>query len=132
MKFNKKDCLIILILLIILTSIIIIRPLDDLDEIWNYNFAKNIADGKMPYKDFNMITTPLLPNLCAIFLIIFGNELIVMRILAIILCTFILFITYKILELMKVNKWLNCTFLKNILELIIISLYYLSLYVLYT
>ena len=111
MKFNKKDCLIILILLIILTSIIIIKPLDDLDEIWNYNFAKNIADGKMPYKDFNMITTPLLPNLCAIFLIIFGNELIVMRILAIILCTFILFITYKILELMKVNKWLNCTFL---------------------
>ena len=111
MKIKKRECFIILILLIILTSIVIIKPLNDLDEIWNYNFSKNIVEGNMPYKDFSMITMPLLPNLCAIFLSLLGNELIVMRILAILLCTFIIFLTYKILELLAVNKWLNYSFL---------------------
>ena len=111
MKSIKKEWIIVIALLFILASIIIIRPLNDLDEIWNYNFARNIADGKMPYKDFNMIQTPLVPILCSVFLNIFGNELIVMRILAIILCTLILFITYKILQKLKVNKHLNFTFI---------------------
>lgn len=111
MKNIKKEWKILLILFLILASIIIIRPLNDLDEIWNYNFARNMADGKMPYKDFNMIQTPLVPILCSVFLNIFGNELIVMRILAIILCTLILFITYKILQKLKVNKYLSFTFI---------------------
>lgn len=29
------------------------------DEIWNYGFAYNIYHGLVPYKDFNLITTPL-------------------------------------------------------------------------
>ena len=111
MKSIKKEWIIVIALLVILTSIIIIKPLNDLDEIWNYNFARNIADGKMPYKDFNMIQTPIVPILCSVFLNIFGNELIVMRILAIILCTLILFITYKILQKLKVNKHLSFTFI---------------------
>lgn len=110
-KNLKKEWIIILILLLIMSSIIMIKPLNDLDEIWNYNFAKNILDGNKPYKDFNMIQTPLVPIFCSIFLNLLGNELIVMRIIAILLCTTILFITYKILEILKVNKWLNCTFL---------------------
>ena len=110
MKNIKKEWIIVLVLLLILASIIIIKPLNDLDEIWNYNFAKNITDGKMPYKDFNMIQTPLVPLFCSVFLKLLGNELIVMRILAIILCTVILFITYKILQKLKVNKYLSFTF----------------------
>ena len=54
---------------------------------------------------------PLVPALCAMFLNLLGNELMIMRIIAILLCTIILFITYKILELLKVNKWLNYAFL---------------------
>ena len=111
MKSIKKEWIIVITLLFILASIIITRPLNDLDEIWNYNFARNIAEGKMPYKDFNMIQTPLVPILCSVFLNIFGNELIVMRILAIILCAVILFITYKILQKLKVNKYLSFTFI---------------------
>lgn len=107
----KKVIFILLILLLICTSIIIIKPLNDLDEIWNYNFARNIVDGNTPYKDFNMITMPFVPALCAIFLSLFGNELIVMRIIAILLSTIILFITYKILEVLKVNKWINYVFI---------------------
>lgn len=111
MKKVKKECFIIAILLLILTSIIMVKPLNDLDEIWNYNFARNIVDGNMPYKDFNMIQMPLVPEICAIFLNLLGNELIIMRIIAILLCTIILFISYKILEVLKVNKWLNYAFL---------------------
>lgn len=111
MKKIKKECFIIVILLLILTAIIMVKPLNDLDEIWNYNFARNIVDGNMPYKDFNMIQMPLVPALCAMFLNLLGNELMIMRIIAILLCTIILFITYKILELLKVNKWLNYAFL---------------------
>ena len=42
-------------------SIVLIRELKDLDEIWNFNFANNIANGLIPYKDFNMVTMPFLP-----------------------------------------------------------------------
>lgn len=117
MKSKIEKVYVVIVILIIVTSIIISKPLDDLDEIWNYNFARNIAIGNMPYKDFNMITMPLFPNICAIFLIIFGNELIIMRILAIILCTGILLLTNKILRTLKVNKQLSYLFLAFIIYL---------------
>ena len=59
------------------------------------------------YKDFNIVVTPLLSIICGIVLKIICDQLIVMRILAIILCTVILFITYKILQKLKVNKYLT-------------------------
>ena len=102
---KKKDILIILAILFLITSFILPKNFGDLDEIWNYNFAKNILEGKAPYKDFNMIQTPLLPIIASLFLKIFGNELIIMRILAIILCTTIFFLIYKILEeRLKINS----------------------------
>lgn len=45
------------------------------DEIWNYSFAKNIAEGMVPYKDFHMLQTPLFAFIEAIFLKILGNNL---------------------------------------------------------
>ena len=57
------------------------------DEIWNYGFAYNIATGLIPYKDFNMIITPLFPILGAIFLSIFGKNLIVYHIFNALICT---------------------------------------------
>lgn len=100
-----KSLIIFIIILIINTSIIIIRPLQDLDEIWNYNFANCVSKGMIPYKDFNMVPMPLLPIICSLFLNIFGNELLVMRILAIILNTVIFFLIYKILEVLNINKY---------------------------
>lgn len=95
---KKKDILIIIAILFLISSMILPKNLGDLDEIWNYNFASNISEGRLPYKDFNMLQTPLLPMISSLFLKLFGNELIVMRILAIILCTVIFFLVYKILE----------------------------------
>lgn len=111
MKKKIEKIYVILAIIIILTSIIIIKPLNNLDEIWNYNFARNTANGLMPYKDFNMIQMPLLPHIIALFLLIFGNQLIIMRILAIILCTGILLLSNKTLEHLEVNKQLRYAFL---------------------
>lgn len=80
------------------------NSIGNLDEIWNYNFAKNISDGLVPYKDFNMVQMPLLSMICAIFLKMFGNQLIVMRVLALILMSLIFFVGYKILKLVTNDK----------------------------
>lgn len=95
---KKKDILIIIFIFMVIFSIIIIKPIGDLDEIWNYNTARAISEGLVPYKDISMITTPFLPMVTAIFLKIIANELIVSRILASVLWTGILFTTYKIFE----------------------------------
>lgn len=58
-----------------------------LDEIWNYGFTYNIANGLIPYKDFNMVITPFYPFLGALFLIIFGKSLLVYHIFNALICT---------------------------------------------
>lgn len=63
-KTKKNNTIKIIVLAISLIfynlSIVLIRELKDLDEIWNFNFARNIANGLIPYNDFNMLQTPLL------------------------------------------------------------------------
>ena len=95
---KKKEFLLIAFIFIVIFSIIIIKPISNLDEIWNYNTARVITNGLTPYKDISMITTPFLPMITAIFLKIIANEIIVSRILASILWTGILFTTYKIFK----------------------------------
>ena len=99
---KKNDLLIVIFIFITIFSIIIVKPISDLDEIWNYNTARVISEGLIPYKDISMITTPLLPMITAVFLKIIANELIVSRIIAAILWTGILYTVYKIFgELFK-------------------------------
>jgi hypothetical protein len=103
----RNNIILFLIIMIAIAITIFPQPLNNLDEIWNFNFAKNIADGRVPYRDFNMLQVPLLHFICAIFLKIFGVELLVMRILGIILCSAILFVTYKILRVLEINKYFS-------------------------
>lgn len=65
---KKNDLLIVIFIFITIFSIIIVKPISDLDEIWNYNTARVISEGLIPYKDISMITTPLLPMITAVFL----------------------------------------------------------------
>lgn len=107
MKNKKiKNILIIFILFLAVASAIIPKELNNLDELWNYNFARNIADGLLPYKDFNIVQMPLLPIICGTILKLTFNELIVMRILAVFLITAILYVTYKIMEKLKINQYI--------------------------
>ena len=99
-----KSIAIFLVIAIFISPMILNRGIGDLDELWNYNFARNVADGLIPYKDFNMVQTPLLPLIVGFILKIFPNELIMMRILAILLNASIIFMMYKILSRLEVNK----------------------------
>ena len=107
LKETIKEILIFLVLLIMIASVILPKQLNNLDEIWNFNFARNVAAGRLPYKDFNMIQTPLLPLICGLILKVLGSELIIMRLLACILCASILFMTYKIMRKLKINEVLS-------------------------
>lgn len=86
-KQNKKY---ILELILIFTTTLLFNLICNNmvhDEIWNYGFSYNIATGLIPYKDFNMVITPLFPILGAIFMIIFGKNLVTYHIFNAIICT---------------------------------------------
>ena len=100
----KDDILIFLFFWMVTFAIIVNRYLNNLDEVWVFNTARNIANGLLPYRDFNLVTTPGLPILCGIFLKIFGTEMVVMRILASILSATIMFYIYKILNILEIKK----------------------------
>lgn len=106
-KSNYFNILLFIIICLIISPVILSKPLNNLDEVWIYNFAKNIADGLVPYRDFNLVITPLIAFIGGLFLKILGNELIIMRILAILLISFIFFMTYQILNKLKINKYYN-------------------------
>lgn len=114
---KKKNILLVILIFISIFSMIIIKPINDLDEIWNYNTARAISEGLIPYKDISMITTPLLPMLTAIFLKLIANEIIISRILAAVLWTGVIYTIYKILKILikEQNITLICTSLIGIL-----------------
>lgn len=107
---NKEHILVIIFIFIVVFSIIINKPVESLDEIWNYNTARAVSEGLIPYKDISMITTPLLPMVTAIFLKLIVNELIISRVLAAFLWTGILFTTYKIFEFLIREENISLTF----------------------
>ena len=104
MKKYKEEILVFLIFLITTSAIILTKNLNNLDEVWIFNTARNIANGLLPYKDFNLVTTPGLPIFCGMILKIFGTEMFIMRIMAIIINSLIMFVIYKILKTFEIKK----------------------------
>lgn len=76
---------------------LIIQPIN-LDEIWNYGFAHNIYSGLIPYKDFNMVITPLYPMIMALPFYIFGSNIAVMHIFNSLMITMMIYIIDKLLK----------------------------------
>ena len=109
-KKRILNCLLYALMVLTIFGIIILKPIDNLDELWNYNFARNIANGLIPYKDFSMLQMPLLPIICGMILRIIANELIIMRIIASFLCAGILYCSYTILNKLNVKKEISIIF----------------------
>ena len=65
------------------------------DELYNYGFSYNIINGLVPYKDFNMIITPLFSYLLALILKIFGSKLIIYHIVISLMIVTIFYFSYK-------------------------------------
>lgn len=71
---RKNRELIIIFIVTLIYNLVI--PELSLDEVWNYGFCYNVLNGLVPYKDFNMIITPLYPYIGALFLKIGGDGVI--------------------------------------------------------
>ncbi len=71
---EKKNLLIIPLFTIIFLLVNMFRNKLFSDELWNFSFSFNLVNGYVPYKDFNMIITPLYPLVCAVIMKIFGNN----------------------------------------------------------
>ena len=106
-KENKDKIFVFVMFLLVflhLLSTILVKEINNLDELWNYNIARNITKGLVPYKDISMITTPLVYMIEAIVLKIFSNELIVFRLMNVVLLTSILYMTYKVINSLVKSK----------------------------
>lgn len=68
------------------------------DEVWNFGFAYNITKGLVPYRDFNMIITPLYSFLGSIVINIFGSYLYSLHILDAILIASMVVILFKMIS----------------------------------
>lgn len=93
-----------IVILACVTSEIFSASVTDLDELWNYNTARAIMHGLIPYKEISMITTPLLPTIVSIILKIFGDKLIVFRAIASVIVTTIVFLSYITTKKLTKNK----------------------------
>ena len=106
MKNRKilKNIILFIGFMLIASGNVFVQAFSNLDEIWIYNFARCIVDGLLPYRDFSIIITPLFPMISAIFIKIFGNEMVVLRGIEVIEIAAILFMTFKVLKRLNVNK----------------------------
>lgn len=109
----KKEYLLLIFFIFVIFSFSIIKPIQDLDEIWQYNIARCTLKGLIPYKEISMITTPALYMISSVFLFLLGNEVVTMRLMAAILGASILYLSFKILKkcFQETNLSLICTFL---------------------
>ncbi|MBO5349949.1 MAG: glycosyltransferase family 39 protein [Clostridia bacterium] len=101
---NLKNIIFWAGIFITILTYIFVRPLSNLDEIWNFNIARCISNGLVPYKDISMVATPLLSFITAIFLKIFGTEMFITRILAAILAILNLILVYRICKKLEISK----------------------------
>lgn len=69
----------------LMSMIILVKPFGSGDELWNYSFAKNISEGLVPYRDFNIVQTPLSAYIPALFMALFGHGLFVHRVVGLVL-----------------------------------------------
>lgn len=79
MKKYLKMCIWLVLFFLTIAYTYYFRPVVD-DELFNYAFAKNILDGLVPYRDFNMIIPPLFSYMLSIVLALFGKKLILYHI----------------------------------------------------
>ena len=75
MNYIKKNYKYLLLFLFFLVSLILFGY-NNTDIIWNYGMAHAIRIGEIPYKDFNIITTPLYPFIMSLGLFIKDSYLV--------------------------------------------------------
>lgn len=93
--FFKKNYKYILFFLLVFL-ILVLFGTNNTDNFWNYGMAHAIRIGEIPYKDFNIISTPLYPFIMSIFLI-FNDSYTMFLAGQSLLCTILFFFVNKLI-----------------------------------
>ena len=75
---------------------LIVQPIS-LDEIWNYGFSYNIYNGLVPYKDFNMVMTPIYPMIMSMFFMI-NSSMLTMHVVNSLMLTGMIYLIEKLIN----------------------------------
>lgn len=101
---EKYKRLVLFFLFLLLAAVLgFFRRLGNVDELWNFTFGNNMAMGLVPYRDFNLLQTPLFAMLHGLALGVFGRELLVTRMLGALLFAIICYLLYLFSEQMEVK-----------------------------
>lgn len=95
LKNKRKVILLFMVYFIAIFIFNFFRPLD-MDLMWNYGFSKNVSDGLIMYKDFNMVITPFYPAITGLLMKLLSTNIIVFYIINSIYALLTLIIIYKL------------------------------------
>lgn len=104
LKAYREYGAVFLLMLVIVGISVVGRPLESLDELWQYSFGSNVARGLLPYRDINLILPPLSVMIGGAVLSILGNRLIIYRILGALTGSVCLLLFYDIQRQLKVDR----------------------------
>ena len=103
MQERQKRIAVFLLFLLLAAVLGFFRRLGNVDELWNFTFGNNMAMGLVPYRDFNLLQTPLFAMIHGLALTIFGRELLVTRMLGALLFAAICYLLYLFAGLLEVK-----------------------------
>ncbi|MCR4704320.1 MAG: hypothetical protein K5665_11735 [Saccharofermentans sp.] len=109
---TKKTHTDLIVFAVILTASLLhicLNNLASLDELWNYNFARQISMGLLPYRDYNMVQTPLFALITSLPLFI-CRSLFVYRLACSLIVAAQAFVLYKLLSDGTKNRLLALPF----------------------
>ena len=94
-KNNKRTLILFTFFTIGIFIFNFFRPID-MDLMWNYGFSKNVSDGLIMYKDFNMVITPFYPAITGLLMKILSTNIIAFYIINTFYALLTLIVVYKL------------------------------------
>ena len=107
-KQDKRQIIAVYMVFLVMAAVLgFFRPIGNVDELWNFTFGNNVAMGLVPYRDFNLLQTPLFAMIHGLFLAVFGRELLVTRMLGSLLFSGICLLLYRFSRRMGADRLLS-------------------------
>lgn len=105
-KNNYKNIIIFCMsfVLFLIINVIDINSALNYDNIWNFHMMQKVFLGYIPYKEINVIITPLFHFLGSVFLNIFGNNFFAFYIYGAIILAVIATLSYILLKKITIHK----------------------------
>ena len=93
---KKYKNIIIFTIIAIIVFIILFFGKINSDLMWNFGYSYNTSIGKLMYKDFNMVISPLYPTITGLLMHILGNNMVSFTLINTFYIMIIIYIVYKI------------------------------------